>query len=145
MGCYGCNHIHSPNFDAFAKDAIIFDKAYVSVAWCSPSRTAILTSRRPDTTRTWSVTPVEYWRDRGGNFTTLPQYFKERGYLTLGVGKIFHTGAASGNDDNKYSWSSQSLPYDDSGARCPSAGGGGPHPTSIQPTTPTLLGRITMR
>lgn len=29
-------------------------------------------------------------------------------YKTIGMGKIFHPGAASGNDDIKYSWS---LPY----------------------------------
>ena len=78
-----------PNLDTFAEDAVVFENAYVSVAWCSPSRTAILTSRRPDTSMTWSVTPAEYWRVRGGNFTTLPQYFKERGYLTLGIVSFF--------------------------------------------------------
>ena len=54
-----------------------------------------------------------------GNFTTIPQYFKEAGYLTAGMGKIFHQGAASGGkphgqyscpmcrgpDDADYSWS----------------------------------------
>ena len=56
-------------------------------------------------------------------FTTarLPQYFRERGYLTLGVGKIFHPGAASGNSDSAYSWSAESLPYDNGGAACPMA------------------------
>jgi len=80
LGAYGCDHIKTPHLDAFAADpaTTTFDHAYVSVAWCSPSRTAILTSRRPDTSMTWSVTPEEYWRDRGGNFTTIPQYFKDQ-------------------------------------------------------------------
>lgn len=86
------------------------------MAWCSPSRTALLTSRRPDTSRTWSVVPTEYWRDRGGNFSTLPQYFKERGYLTLGLGKIFHGGGASGHNDVAFSWSPESLPYSSTGS-----------------------------
>ena len=67
---------------------------------CSPSRTAILTSRRPDSSRTWSVKPSEYWRDRGGNFSTLPQFFRERGYLSLGIGKIFHPGVCNGAADS---------------------------------------------
>ena len=81
LGCYGCGHMKTPHMDALAADSMVFDQAYVAVAWCSPSRTALLTSRRPDTTRTWSVVPAEYWRDRGGNFTTIPQYFRERGYV----------------------------------------------------------------
>jgi hypothetical protein len=117
LGNYGCDHMVTPNIDALAVESLVFDNAYVAVAWCSPSRTALLTSRRPDTSMTWSVVPSEYWRERGGNFSTLPQYFKEHGYLTLGLGKIFHAGAASGNDDVAYSWSSESLPYSQGGSR----------------------------
>ncbi|KAK8776327.1 hypothetical protein V5799_030328 [Amblyomma americanum] len=31
-----------------------------------------------------------YWRRTVGNFTTIPQYFKENGYHTVSVGKVFH-------------------------------------------------------
>jgi iduronate 2-sulfatase len=41
-----------------------------------------------------------------GNYTTLPQHFKDHGYVTQSVGKIFHPGSASGGtDDYPYSWS----------------------------------------
>lgn len=53
----------------------------------------MLTSRRPDTTRVYDFT--SYWRDQSGNYTTLPQYFKSRGYFTMSVGKIFHPGKMS--------------------------------------------------
>lgn len=119
--------MHTPHLDALAADSVTFTRAYVAVAWCSPSRTALLTSRRPDTSRTWSVSPSEYWRQRGGNFTTLPQLFKDAGYLTLGIGKIFHPGTASGYDD-PISWSPENLPYDDTGSRCPSAATSPPVP-----------------
>ena len=101
-----------------------------AVAWCCPSRTALLTSRRPDTSRVWSVVPDEYWRERtpGGNFSTLPQVFVEAGFLTLGVGKIFHPNAGpDGGADVQYSWSPESLPYDNGGSKCPS---GGPDPSA---------------
>ena len=42
------------------------------------------------------------------NATTIPQYFKENGYVSAGMGKIFHPGPSSGGDDVPYSWS---LPY----------------------------------
>ena len=45
------------------------------------------------------------------NATTIPQYFKENGYVSIGMGKIFHPGAPSGYDDEKYSWSPEGLPY----------------------------------
>ena len=127
LGAYGCEHMHTPHLDALAADSVTFTRAYVAVPWCSPSRTALLTSRRPDTSRTWSVNPAEYWRQRGGNFTTLPQFFKDAGYRTLGVGKIFHPGKASGNSD-PISWSPESLPYDEGGSRCPTAGAHPPTP-----------------
>jgi iduronate 2-sulfatase len=45
-----------------------------------------------------------------GNFTTLPQYFKQNGYETISVGKIFHPGISSNfTDDYPLSWSDQ--PY----------------------------------
>ena len=40
----------------------------------------------------------------GGNYTTIPQYFKQNGYNTVGMGKIFHPGIAS-NDSDPISWS----------------------------------------
>ena len=46
----------------------------------------------------------EYWRTEGGNFSSLPQYFKDQGYLSIGMGKIYHPGAEAGNDD-PISWS----------------------------------------
>ena len=42
---------------------------------------------------------VHYFRDTGGNFTTIPQYFKQNGYRTIGMGKIFHPGIASHHND----------------------------------------------
>ena len=59
-------------------------------AVCGPSRTSMLTSRRPDTTRLYDFN--SYWRVHAGNYTTLPQYFKSQGYTTMSVGKVFHPG-----------------------------------------------------
>ena len=89
--------MHTPNLDALADESLLFLNAFVQQALCSPSRTSLLTGRRPDTTRITVIGP--YWRDMGGNFTTIPQFFKEHGYRTLGGGKIFHGGSASNNDD----------------------------------------------
>ena len=52
---YGFSHMSTPHFAKFAASATVFERAYVAVALCMPSRTAILTSRRADTTMDWDV------------------------------------------------------------------------------------------
>ena len=89
--------IYTPNIDALANKSLLLKRAHVQLAVCSPSRASLLTGRRPDTTRVHDL--IHYWRKVGGNFTTIPQYFKENGYITAGMGKVFHPGAASGQDD----------------------------------------------
>lgn len=49
-----------------------------------------MTGRYPDTTRVWDL--YSYFRDVGGNFTTIPELFRNHGYITTGMGKIFHPG-----------------------------------------------------
>jgi arylsulfatase A-like enzyme len=90
--------------------------------WGQPSRTAFLTSRRPDTTKNY-VIGAEYWRTTGGpNATSLPQHFKQSRFRTVGMGKIFHGAAfpwtpgrglpfSSGAWDGNFSWSQESMPY----------------------------------
>jgi arylsulfatase A-like enzyme len=73
-------------------------------------RTSLLTGRRPDTNHVWLISAKEYWR-LFTNATTIPQYFKENGYISIGMGKVFHPGAPNGYDDSKYSWSPEGLPY----------------------------------
>lgn len=79
----------TPNFDRIAKQSVVFERAYIMVSLCMPSRTSLLTSRRPDTSRSWTIETDQYWRLSAGNFTTLPERFMQSGYLTLGMGKIF--------------------------------------------------------
>ena len=107
LGAYGHSQVVTPNFDLLASKSLVFERAYCQVAVCSPSRTSLLTGRRPDTNHVWRISPDEYWR-KFTNATTIPQYFKENGYISVGMGKIFHPGAPNGHDDEAYSWS---LPY----------------------------------
>jgi len=127
LDIFGQPPMYTPNLDALAAKSLVFEKAYDAQALCSPSRTSTLTSRRPDTTR---ITQLHrYWRDYGGNFTTLPQFFKENGYWVQGSGKVFHGGPSSNKHDCEFSWSdgcpyhNQADPYD-------------PSPVSWQAVTP---------
>ena len=55
------------------------------MATCSPSRTALLTGRHTSATHIWDL--KNYFREKTGNFTTLPEFFKLNGYQTFGMGK----------------------------------------------------------
>ncbi|NXT92090.1 IDS sulfatase, partial [Anhinga rufa] len=104
LGCYGDKLVKSPNIDQLASQSIVFSNAYAQQAVCAPSRVSFLTGRRPDTTRLYDF--YSYWRVHAGNYSTMPQYFKENGYVTLSVGKVFHPGVSSNySDDYPYSWS----------------------------------------
>ena len=94
--------IHSPNLDKLASKSLLLKKAYVQQAVCAPSRASLLTGRRPDTTHVYWFDV--YWRKSAGNFTTIPQHFKNNGYTSIGMGKVFHPGDSSGYDD-PISWS----------------------------------------
>ena len=37
--------IKTPNFDAFAQDSLVLNRAYVQIALCAPSRNSILTGK----------------------------------------------------------------------------------------------------
>ncbi|XP_068553479.1 iduronate 2-sulfatase [Anas acuta] len=104
LGCYGDKLVKSPNIDQLASRSVVFNNAYAQQAVCAPSRVSFLTGRRPDTTRLYDF--YSYWRVHAGNYSTMPQYFKENGYMTMSVGKVFHPGVSSNyHDDYPYSWS----------------------------------------
>ena len=81
----GTPNMSTPNIDALVAKSLFLRKAQVQQAVCSPTRTSILTSRYPDTTRVWDL--YSYWRKVGGNYTTIPELFKNNGYHTVGNGK----------------------------------------------------------
>lgn len=98
LGCYGTEGILSPNIDALAARGTVFDRAYCQQAVCSPSRTSLLTGCRPDTTKVYDL--QTHFRKNLPDVVTLPQHFKNHGYTTRSMGKIFHGGL-----DDKASWS----------------------------------------
>nr|XP_005595149.1 PREDICTED: iduronate 2-sulfatase-like [Macaca fascicularis] len=93
--------VKAPNTDQLASHSLLFQNAFAQQAVCAPSRVSFLTGRRPDTTRLYDFN--SYWRVHAGNFSTIPQYFKENGYVTMSVGKVFHPGTAPCSESG-FSW-----------------------------------------
>ena len=109
--CLQCSSMVTPNLRIFASSfaTVSFANAFSNQAMCGPSRTSFLTGRRPDSTKLYDQSH-HYWRTfpPAGNYTTIPQFFKENGYRVASFGKIFHPGKASGHtDDFPYSWTDE--------------------------------------
>ncbi len=98
IGAYGVKLAKTPHMDALAKRSMLFTRAYVSQAVCSPSRTVLMTGRRPDTTKVYDL--LTHFRLNLPDVVTLPQYFKQHGYHTQAYGKLYHSGL-----DDPASWS----------------------------------------
>src|SRR5882724_9833704 len=99
LGCYGSMfHAQTPNLDALAKSGVRFDRNYCQFPLCNPSRASLLTGRRPSTTGVLGNRAD--FRVKHPDWTTLPQLFKDNGYVSVRAGKIYHGGI----DDVK-SWS----------------------------------------
>ncbi|QVY65628.1 sulfatase [Polaribacter sp. Q13] len=99
LGCYGSDIAVSPNLDKLAGEGLLFENAYCQQAICGPSRASLLTGIRPETSGVFHN--YIKFRDVNPDVVTLPQHFKNNGYETVYMGKIFHHGDL---DDEK-SWS----------------------------------------
>jgi iduronate 2-sulfatase len=116
MGCYGSTAL-TPNLDRLAKRSVQFERAYCQQAVCNPSRSSLLTGRRPDTLKLWNN--GTHFRELNPDVTTLPLHFKEQGYTTRCVGKIFHNWHTAVKGDRR-SWSADEfLHYANHGADTP--------------------------
>lgn len=98
LGAYGDDLAITPNIDKLADEGVTFDKAYCQQAICAPSRISLLTGNRVETIGIHSLfTPL---RTVHKDMLTMPQFYKENGYQTVSVGKVYHH-----TRDDKASWS----------------------------------------
>ena len=88
LGCYGSKIAKSPNIDALAATGVRFDRAYCQQAICGPSRASVMTGLRPDATQVHGN--HTHFRDIHPDIVTLPQLFKNHGYHSRSMGKIYH-------------------------------------------------------
>ncbi len=101
FGAYGDRWVQSPHLDRLAARGLRFDRAYCNQAVCAPSRNSLLTGARSTTLGVYSL--GFHFRRAVPDALTLPQHFKQHGYHTAGIGKVFHIG--HGNIDDQHSWS----------------------------------------
>lgn len=89
----------TPNLDQLARTGRCFTNATCASPLCGPSRTALLSGRPPHTTGYYQHRRSFRTYDSLRSIVTLPQYLKEHGYYTAGVGKIFHRSSPNGRGE----------------------------------------------
>ncbi len=100
---YGDAIAHTPNLKRLAQRGVTFNRAYAQYPVCNPSRVSFLTGLRPETTGI--LGNGTYFRTKHPDLVTLPQLFKQSGYFTASLGKIFHRGLTM--EDAKTDWADE--------------------------------------
>lgn len=98
LGVYGNSTIISPNIDKLASQGLRFNHAYSQQAVCAPSRISLLSGRRPDTTGIYYIGTLLH--NVHPEFVSLPRLFKNNGYETVSIGKVYHS-----KKDDPEAWS----------------------------------------
>jgi iduronate 2-sulfatase len=73
LGCYGNTICQTPNINRLAENGTVFNRAYCQGMWCKPSRDSFMFSRY-----------------RGKEGVNMAEHFKNNGWYTARVGKIYH-------------------------------------------------------
>lgn len=107
LGCYGDALVKTPHIDRLAARGTVFLQNYCQQAICGPTRASLMTGKRPDYTQVWDLKTK--MRDIHPDIVTLPQHFRQQGYTTAGIGKIYDPRCIDNSkDQDKPSWS---VPY----------------------------------
>lgn len=106
LNAFGNPAVYTPNFDRLAKMGVVFNQAYNQAPLSAPSRASLMTGYLPDKAGVYDLHGS--FRDKHPDAVTLAQMFKNNGYYTCRIGKIFHQGVPSGigqpGPDDPDSW-----------------------------------------
>ncbi|MEN3939721.1 sulfatase [Prosthecobacter sp. SYSU 5D2] len=96
LSCYGNTVCKTPNIDRLAAQGTRFTSAYCNATYCGPSRASFMSGYYPHATEVFGyVNPRPVIGDRA----TWSQHFKNAGYYTARVSKIFHMGVPGGVEE----------------------------------------------
>jgi arylsulfatase A-like enzyme len=91
LGCYGNKQMKTPNIDRLAGQGVLFERAYCQFAICGPSRASVLSGMYSEHSGVRDNS--KKFREALPDAVSLPQHFRQNGYHTVGMGKIFHHAA----------------------------------------------------
>ena len=96
-GPYDIDQAHTPSIDSLAAGGVAFTRAYANVPVCGASRASMLTGVRPTSTR---FVTFESATEQAPWAITLPEHFRNNGYYSISLGKVFNNPG-----DRPESWS----------------------------------------
>ncbi len=100
IGCYGNDVVRTPNIDSLAERGLKFDRAFLTVSQCSPSRISILTGQYPHAT---GAEDLHMPLPEGSKI--LPSHLKEAGYFSGHMKKTHYGKFAS----RQFDWYEKGL------------------------------------
>ncbi len=95
LGCYGHPVLETPNIDRLAAEGMRFNKAFLTISSCSPTRASFLTGRYPHSTGA-----EDLHEPLPADQKTLAWYLGRAGYHCMSVGK-WHLGDAERRNWNR--------------------------------------------
>ena len=105
---------HTPNLTRLSKEGIRFSRAYCQYPLCGPSRASIMSGLYPETNGVLNnqhvVGSYRASTPSLSDHPTMAGFFRQQGYYTARVSKIFHMGVPGGiergeaGDDDPDSW-----------------------------------------
>ena len=108
VSAYGNPAPKTPNIDKLASEGVLYTHAYSQYPVCGPSRASLMFGYYPNATNTYGY--VSGRGVVGPNRKSWSQLFKENGYYSARVSKIFHMGipidieTGSNGEDDSDSW-----------------------------------------
>ena len=93
LSCYGNTVCKTPNIDSLAAKGTRFTRTYCQGTYCGPSRASFMSGYYPHAT---GVLGYKSPRPQIGNRATWSQHFKNNGYHSARVSKIYHMGVPGG-------------------------------------------------
>ena len=113
IGVYGNKVVKTPNIDRLIENGTLFLNAHCQYPLCGPSRASFMTGMYSNQTK--MTKNNIFLRNTVPDVITIGQRFRQQGYQSVRIGKIFHydnpsTIGTSGIDDI-YSWDQTINPY----------------------------------
>ncbi len=93
LSCYGNKVCSTPNIDRIADRGTRFTRAYCQGTYCGPSRASFMSGYYPHAT---GVLGYKSPRPAIGDRATWAEHFKNAGYYSARVSKIYHMGVPGG-------------------------------------------------
>lgn len=118
LRCFGVDYILSPHIDQLAAEGMRFTRHYVQAPTCGASRYALLTGCYGGHSNNALFQRADRMSAGKDVPTSLPTWFRQRGYTSVAVGKVSHHPGGLGGpdwDDPQHvemldSWDRQLLP-----------------------------------